>query len=427
MRRSTFLPLLILIAILAATAFAQPAIDGRSVPPDGWRSSDLEAPTGRYGAVAMRLQSAALAESTKTGLLNLGWKPVSIQAKGDATLIIVGNLPSAAKAQFVADELKAQKLADAEIVALPRGTQGAAAEIEGPFLQPFLPTPGLAKPYDWEVRGKARLRGILRSLPEYDVEEFQQHMTLVLTGDNDSGFRGAAALAIAKRLMDEHSDPDLTLFLAGKVARNEWTASTPETLQAGEYVADILYGNRRDWRGAWSATEALINHPDRTLQGRVRDRLRRAALLVDLAAGSQTPKPSWGEVRSELRQAWDLLPAGNPKLAAKIELMYMETFAWQGQWDRVEELARTLTERYPDQKAESAVASVFLARSLERRSGIEEALMILDRVIQQDYAPGETLYMGTEALDIREMATKWRNHFAQLQASAAAALQQGDK
>ncbi|MBI5154700.1 hypothetical protein HZA57_05635 [Candidatus Poribacteria bacterium] len=392
----------------------------RPATPGGWRESDAESPAGRFAVEVARFPSAPLAEGLRTALFNMGWRPVRVESGSGGASVLLGNFRTVADAQAVALDLEAQEVAECSVVSLPPGTETTDHPVEGPLLPPFMPTPGMTeRPMQWEsVNG--RLDGLIRNLPPTKSEELRRYTVKLRDADDLGGVKGAAATSIAQVLARERTDPEVALYLAGRVARGDWLASTEERIASGEIVADLLYGQRRDWRGAWAATQALLEDPERTTDGETRDRLRQAALVVDLAAGAGTPRPSWAEVRAALRHAHDEAAISSQRLLAKIELVYLQTFAWEGDWARVEPLASQLASRPEAAPAEAALAKIFLARSLERREAYTAALQHLSQVMQTDIAPEEQLMMGFKPLDLQGEARKWSEHLTALKTEKGA-------
>ncbi len=216
----------------------------------------------------------------------------------------------------------------------------------------------------------------------------------------------------------------LAFFLACRVASRQWSAPDDIRLAAGEVTADLQYGWLRDWRGAWASTVALLEDPSRDPVGRTRDRLRLAALEVDLAASAVEPKPNWNRIRLQLRRAWDEVPLAAEREQAKIELVYLLTFAWQGNWARVEELGKDFVARvstpFPH---EAGLAKLTMAKAMERREAWDEALALLDRHFAgRILPPNDGLYMGFDRLDLdaRYREARQRLVSAQLGAEAGA-------
>jgi hypothetical protein len=194
----------------------------------------------------------------------------------------------------------------------------------------------------------------------------------------------------------------LAFHLSSNVASGEWPSTDPVRVAAGEVAADLFYGWLRDWRAAWSASNALLEDPARSPVGRARDRLRLAAVEVDHASAPIPIRPEWNRVRLQLRRAWDVVPLNAEREQAKIELVYLQTFAWEGNWSRVEELGKDFAARYSTRfPHEAGLAKLMVAQSLERREAWEEALDILDQHFAgRPMPPHDGLYMGFDRLDL---------------------------
>lgn len=398
----------------AAETSARPA---PTRPPAGWQEADVRRENRRYTVVVGSYPSTALAESLREGMRNLGWSPVRIDARAGEARVILGALPSAAEARFIAEELRAGEIADAHVAAFPLTADPGHAGVDGTFLAPFTPTPAVGRPAFDPERARVRLAALADRATTMDSESFRERLDLLFTAGEEER-KGAAAAALALELAAQREEPDAALWLAGRVARGEWPVAAERRIECGELVADLLYGYRRDWRGAWSATEALLDDSARTPSGRARDKLRRAALLVDLAAGPGEHRPSWNEVRAAARDAWHAAPAEDGRTKARAELIYLQTFAWEGDWARVPELADDFVRRHPDARAETAQARIQHARALERTRQYREAIAQLDRVIQMELPEASRLRMGFETHDPRGIAREERRRFNDLLAAS---------
>ncbi|MBX3728483.1 MAG: SPOR domain-containing protein [Candidatus Sumerlaeia bacterium] len=410
------LPLLLLLVLTLAgpkPAFADEPAGQHTIAPGLWLPEDTAVRPRRFAVEVARFPSSALAESVRAGLTNLGWAPIYTLRDGQDTRVLLGNFHALPEATYFAEELRAQQVAEARVVVLRPEVRAPEELASGPVLPAFLAT-AAADQDPWEgVR--RQLADFVERVPLADSRATQEHLAK-LEAETNVHERGPAAAALAELLARDRQHPEAALFLAAKVARGEWPADPEHRLRCAELAADLLYGHRRDWRAAWAATQALLNDPARDRNGRTRDRLRQVALLVDLAARAEEPAPSWEDVRAALRRAYDGATVENRRLLAKIELVYMQSFAWQGNWERVEMLAADVVRRYPQQRHETALARVFMARSLERTRSWQRALEQLDIVLQLELSPDDALVMGFEALDLRALARDERARLAALAA-----------
>lgn len=418
---------LILPLSLAAVAPAQDASRPLSLP-EQWVTSDVAAESDRYSVVVEAFPSTLLAEAVAGSLRELGWSPVFIDKTDDASRVLVGNLDSSADARFLAEELRLQRIADAQVATLGRERPDQEG-MEGPLLPPYV---------DRHKDGSKTLRlnevlpvleTIVDRTPDPAHTQLVARLADLTTGAPETE-KGPAAAAFARHLLAGHTEPDIALFLAAKVASREWPAATNEDrLFCSELAADLLAEHRRDWHAAWASTRALLADSHRTREGRSRDLLRRAALEIELAASGGTPKPSWPTVRATLRESWDNAAKTDYRTLASIELVYLKTFAFAGDWDSVELLADDFVSRHSrNAPGETAAARIWLARSLERREAWDLALTQIDRALNAAVLPEERIYMGFEPWNRRAVALRWRAHFNEfiIEADIAKAAQSAE-
>lgn len=411
MRLATLI--LLLPLFLPAASPAQEDRTPLSLPRQ-WVTSDVKAASERYAVVVEEFPSTLLAEAVASSLRELGWSPVFVQRHEDSARVLVGNLGSSAGAVWLVEELRLQKVAEAAVATLGR-ERPEEEGVEGPFLQPFA---------DRHKDGSKALR-LNEVLPALESRidglvdprrsEMREHLGNLTSGAEESQ-KGPAAAAITRLLLSERAEPDIALFLAIKVAAGDWPAATEEDrLFCAGLAADLLMEHRRDWHAAWASTQALLGDSDRSREGRSRDLLRRAALEIELAATGESPKPTWANIRQTLRESWDNASKRDYRSVAGIELVYLKTFAWAGDWDSVELLAKDFLRRHSRHApAETASARIWLARSLERREAWDVALLELDRALNSSVLREEQIYNGFEPWNIRAEALRWRAHFTEL-------------
>lgn len=393
-----------------AGAVAPAAPDAaRFALPRAWHpEQDTAVQPARYTVRVAAFPSAALAEGVANALRALDWNPVWLHHGPREVTVNVGLVANPSEARFLADELAEQGVADGTVIEAPRGAEVTELAFGGPLLPPFTPSIGAAPRLVEGDALAAKLDALQRTPPAGVPDTWDDDLTLV-RGADEPAPKGSAALRAVEYLVEQRSEPGVALALASRVARGEWTATPAERLRAGEIAADLLYGHVRDWRAAWASSAALLINPDRDAAGRARDELRMAALAVELAAGDATPRPTWNSVRARARRAFELAPARNgDRLRAKAELLYLQTFAFEGRWDRVEEIATEFLARAQDYPWECAVARLQLARALERHGDTQRVLAQLDRVVTMTLPDDEAITMGFEVPDLPERARKQR-------------------
>lgn len=407
--------------LFVTSLFSLPALLPGAVPVE-WSPSDYaRAPSHWWAVEVARFPSPSLAAAVEQTLSTQGWAPVQVLERDGGHVVAVGEVDALGAAHFLVRELEAQNLAEGGVVALPRA-QHPPRGFTGPVLPPFLATPGTlpeAPPAD-ERAAQEQLRNALLDLSGPEADEAQAALALWLEDKTEEEDFAEGIIAAAQLLWQERVEPGLTYFLASTIARGDWPATAEQRVQAGEVVSDLLYGWASDWRGAWSAARALENHPARSNAGEARDGLRRAALLVELTRTGAHPSPTMGDVRLHLRRLREGIAASETEVAVKIDLVYLQTFAWEGNWDRVEQLGRAFLGDYPEELAERNAARILVAQSLERHRRWDEAIGLLDRVLAQPEPVADRFRYGLEQADLQARARDERARLVALRAEEQA-------
>jgi len=397
-RRFVLTPLILSLSLSASAA---------TIPSD-WKSEDYpQEPARWYGVEVARFPSKPMADMMEKSLLESSWRPIERRKIDGSHAIILGETGDLGFAHYFRKDLNLQDWAEGKVVSLEVPNDGSAPEgiKGGNFFSPFQPS----EPLDEEL--------VRRQLRRYFAGTGDPEIQRVLEAfSNESIMRrqGPVVAKMAETLWENRAGGDAALYLASNVASGKWPAPGPEAFRAKVIARDLFYGHTRDWRAAWASAEALQNDPARDQAGRASDELRQAALLVDLLNQDTPHAPSLSYIRQAIRQAYAMIPEQDNTLKARAELFYLQTFAWQGDWERVERTAPYLVKRYPNQPAQKAMARILLAKSLERKRDYDRAVEILASVQGQSIPQSEHLRMGNRLTDPREIAAAEMERFQEL-------------
>lgn len=390
-----------LVRYAAAAAIAAFASAASAEVSSAWHDGDYPAEPPRPWTVELaRFPSEFVAQHLLSALQDAGMAPLSLEVASDGSAAVaLGAVADAGEAWYIAEEIRAAKIAEARVAPLETTRTASSLAPQYPAMAPFAPTPGMANDATPDsVRDEVARLAIVEgdaSLKSH-IEEF---LSLWKTAQVFDPRVGEGAVLAAERLWTKRIRPEECLYLAGKVARGEWTASPASRMRAQEIASELLYGHRRDWRAAWSAARALESTAGRTEEQRAMDRVRLGALLVELAADKRLPGFGFSHVRQYLRRAAESAPASARLANSRLQLIYLQTFAWEGNWARVEEVARDLVAKHPEDLAAAATARILLARSLERKRDWDGALEQLS-IVQTAGLPSEHHFrLGMELVD----------------------------
>ncbi|MCC5878057.1 MAG: hypothetical protein JJU11_17705, partial [Candidatus Sumerlaeia bacterium] len=390
--RLILLPFLLLGVLVSSLA---------AIPPQ-WSSTDYpsRAPSHWYGVEVARFPSCTLAEGVRESLTNRGWGPISLVRDEEGKCrVILGEVARIGDAWYIQKELAVQNVAEGRIVEIPIDTSGrapkgfSATALLSPFEVTFpdsfdearlrrslqalrltmeaddpdptptatpipTPTPGDDEAPTDDANGDGDINGSEEE-PHHDEEDasepeespesasiladneaLQAFVELWGAGKTSETAVGRGAMIAARHFWETMVEPEAALFLSSRVASGIWPAPPEAIEEARVMTADLLYGHRRDWRAAWGTTRFLEGERTRPTEKRVMDRLRMAALMAELHAEGREPAPTPQRVRQHLRRSREMLTESRPEIEKRIDYFYLQTFAWEGAWGRVETLAR---------------------------------------------------------------------------------------
>lgn len=400
------LSLSLAIVLLASPAFA--GVD------ELWKADDTAPiPDKAYAVEVGRFPSEALAASVAGTLNAMNWGPVRTIDVDGRRSVIVGETSDIVEVHSILEELTIQKVADGRVILVPDGERDREAlPFRGPLLPPFH-TPGNPKPNTADLA--VRMRATSAAIVVEERNAMNAAIELMLAGTFDDPALGDAIAPALARVRDDGSAAELILPAAERIARGEWAASTRSRIAAMELCADLYLGSRRDIRSTLHATHELLDEMQRTPEGRARDLLRLEALNGLVLAKGAEPLPSFTRMRSQLRLAFEQTPEKAVKTRGRIALLTLQTFAWEGRWERVREFGEEFIGEFGNDVASFQVAAILVARAYEEVEDYKRAIILLDQAIAASVVRSERIRVGDQLVNAREMASRWQAYFRALE------------
>ena len=390
-------------------------------PPACWQMEDLpQAPPSWYAVRVAKFPSSLLAEGVQKGLQESGWGPVQLETAPDGeTVVLLGQLYGSAQAWALYHELKNQKVAQGEIVPMAvsaNKTKGFSGPTTRAFEVVFPADPQAQKQLQDELSDELEM---MAGELDGDQEKLIREMLVKLkAGELSDPALARGAVTAAQIFWDRKVAAEPALYLASRVASGNWPVAATDQdklFQAKNLTYDLLYGTRRDWLGAWKIAIEMERQAGESGELKAQNLLRQAALMVDLIQQQADPRPSFEVVRERLLAARHAAPESSTVLLAQVEYLYLQTFAWQGNWDRVEELATALSREYEESAPVYAgLSRVWLAKSLERHERYRKAVEILQDELSNRYAQSVWPRRGYKTFNPHQFASDTLTYFQDL-------------
>jgi hypothetical protein len=385
-------------------------------PPPEWVDGDLKTGIVRVHLVEVaRFPSEALAEGVRSSLEQAGWGPTRlIHEPNGSVAVCVGELESAYEAEHLRLELTHQRIAEARLRSIPiPATMGSFRGFTGPLTSPFTPGRLVELQPSQAIAGLEKLSGL----------SDEESAIIMAVRDAAEGREGAPTGSVLARLQVEAAqllwarrlEPEVALHLTAAVARGDVPVSAESRLLAQRLTADLLYGHRRDWRAAWASARVLaVESPDPEV--RAEARLRQAALIVELV-GEGVEGTSFADARRILRRAWEVAPDGlSERSFRRMAALYLQTFAWEGNWDRADLLARAFLARFGADHAEGVVARTVLAQCYERKDLLQRSRELLLAAMATNLTEDQFFRLGNTLRDPRQSARLLMNRLSRIEA-----------
>lgn len=366
----------LLIGILLGTVASAPPLPANI--PYSWKNEDMPGSTTFWAVEIQRFDSQMLASTMLKALSDKGLGPLNMQVETtDATALLLGKFQDPGEAFHVAEELRVNRVAKPRLVTAVSGAPQSVVIPPDFQLAPFTPSPdkNFAQPEEATI---IKLLNEVATTSDLSADaEIRTAASLWEAKQTANPALGDGAYLAARRFWDAATNPEESLFLAGKVARGEWAASPQARSGAQDLVSDLLYGHRRDWRGAWLAAAIIQEQSVPSSERALAARLRQIALEVELIDKSAAPNFSFATIRGHLRQLAEATPDTFGKLHADIQLIYLNTFAWEGNWERVDQVGAEIIATSAEFPYHASMARILRAQSLERKESWLAALSLL--------------------------------------------------
>lgn len=397
--------------VLSGVSFAQPL--PLNTPPSAWAAPDAQPVEEAFSLHVASFPSRVLAASLAESLENLGWRPVRVLKRDDGFGVYIGYSRTPGLAEFFRLELATQEIANANVVSLTAEEVPLFEEaIVGPVRNPFADDFGFNRSWFRSSTSQNTLTETILSLPVASPSDVREKLAVYLNRENTDAQRGTAAADLLDALFEHKALPEQSFFLARQLANGELPVENDRRVKAMEVCAVLYLGHFYDWRRAWSATRLLTLDPYRDPQGLIRDELRQLALEVELTIQpNQQFAVNHPRLRSQLKSLYNRVPIENPRLAAKVELFVLKTYAWEGNWDQVQLHSRQFIQRNGSFSGELVEAKLLYARSFEQTQEYGRALDELADIKNHFPTHKESLFRGYDSPNLQDRQFEWQTYF----------------
>ncbi|MBX7245068.1 MAG: SPOR domain-containing protein [Candidatus Sumerlaeaceae bacterium] len=235
---------------------------------------------------------------------------------------------------------------------------------------------------------------------------------LGVVASNGTSAEKAAASFIRAHVLLNKKDLEGAFAAFQAIAGNQ---TYPEALrrQSMRRAAGVAHSSR-DYRRAWTAFSQIESNAA-TAEEKAEARVQKAGLAFELVCNG---KGTWNEVRMLCQRVAEDESAPRTQRATA-ELMFLETFYYEGNYQETLSKSREFMARYPDIKREYYTAAVWQGIMLLQLRQLPEAKMVFENILAARIARDEMFgqlepraraaaWLAYLANDMNDQATKLR-------------------
>ncbi|MBN1900003.1 hypothetical protein JW926_01605, partial [Candidatus Sumerlaeota bacterium] len=372
-----------------------------------------------YGVQVFKTPTKQEALTRQEALLQKGYSPILIIRDGVFFKVIVGSYPDILTPKWMLEKMRTE-IEEGEVV-----TTSNMTPIEESMNSAAL-TNSLPDTSKIVVEKSIAASDSLFNPERQEVTAF----TNCLENEGD-----AAAQAYILNLLDTASQDDvirgwcmlknsyLEMRKKDKVAAKESFKALAEggiaSIRAHRDEALMRYAflltGEKDKLGAYQAFEELKKRTDDPLRKAVAQ-AQQAGIVMEVARGAAGGGGTLEDCRNACMKVFDYVtPETAPQSCSTAELMYLETYYYQGDYNKSIELGLSFLEKYPDQTRENSMAIQFIGLALNATGEYEDAIAILEKTFEKDFSEKGTSF-GTDGKpwDMKKRAAVWIKHLAGL-------------
>ena len=359
-------------------------------------------------------QSNAEAMKMVASLGANGYSPVwQADDETGTAQVYVGSATTRAEAYFTWRSLRNAGMGEVEVVSLAKPGTGIESNSTpgGPLLGPasiLSESSVTATHFDAEEKLAPIRSSFENGRNEEAVILCESLLPQLADSDTRKGWV-AVQYVHGKVAADHKAKPVLPLILM--VARGEIAASGEDRLQARWIAADCYHYYMMDRLSAYMAYRQILREDGgNSPPVQARAMVEIAACTLELA---RSEKATFDEARAACREVIDTTPKEFVRARAVADLMYAESYYWEGRKEEMVTHLRGFENRFPTRLREISMANFFQGRALCELDRWPEGSQYLGRNIGLDLSdPAEWFYWEGKPWNMKMSSAKLLKYFA---------------
>jgi tetratricopeptide (TPR) repeat protein len=370
-----------------------------------------------YGVQVFKTPTKQEALDKQESLLQKGYSPIIITRDGAFYKVIIGSYPDVLTPKWILEKMKTE-IEEGEIVSTSNMIP-IEESINSAILSNTLPNASRivmeksAAAADSLFNPERQEVTAFTNCLENDGNAAAQTYILNLldTAPQDDVIRGWCMLKNSYLEIRQKNKP------AAKERFKALAEGSVASTRAHRDEALMRYGfllsGEKDKLGAYQAFKELKKRTDDPFRKAVAQ-VQQDGIVMKVSRGAAGGGGNLEDCRNACMKIFEYVtPETAPQSCATAELMYLETYFYQLDYNKSIELGLLFLEKYFDQTRETSMAIQFIGLALNATGEYDEAIAILERTFEKDFSGKETSFGADgKPWDMKKRAAVWIKRLA---------------
>jgi tetratricopeptide (TPR) repeat protein len=365
-----------------------------------------------YGVEALRTPNREDALTKKEEMLNSGYAPVDIYQDGVMYQVIIGKYDDVLTPKLIQEKIKERGISS-NVLSLS-GKTPIPELFSGKYLpnlifdsDKYICIKNAAMIDSTFVETRSEAQEFDQMMKTSSIPELESYVKNILdTKPLDDPIRGWALLKngyLQYKKNNKESMKESFLIIAERKVAVTKKHSCEALMRLGLAAA----GEKKKLE-SYQLFEELKNQTDSNTM-KAFAQAQQAGIIMEVARGAEEGGGALEDCRNACMKVLAYTtPEEAKQTCATAELMYFETFYYEGKYEEAVDLGWDFISKYADQTREVSMALHFLGISIDKVGNYQEALEVLKRTFDMDFSQKGTAFgQNGVPFDMKAKAAEW--------------------
>jgi len=365
-----------------------------------------------YGVEALKTPNREDAISKKEEMINLGYAPVDIYRDGVMYQVIIGKYDDVLTPKLIMEKIKGRGLSG-NIISLYEKAPiaelftGKVLPNQIPDSDKYICIKNTAMLDSAFIETRSEVQEFDQMTKNRTIPELESYVQNILdTKPMDDPIRGWALLKNGYLQYKKNNKESMKESFRAIAERK--VAVTKKHSCEGLMRLGLAAAGEKKKLESYQLFEELKNQTESNIQ-KAFAQVQQAGIIMEVARGAEGGAGTLEDCRKACMKVLTYTtPEEAKQTCATAELMYFETFYYEGKYNEAVDLGWDFIAKYADQTREVSMALHFLGISIDKVGNYQEALDVLKRTFDMDFSSKGTAFgQNGVPFDMKAKASEW--------------------